>query len=85
MNAGVPTVMAYYLNATVNSGASGKLAYYRGTNSIDDYTNTIGSSSTPIYINNGIPNAANSYKVVNSGHYFSAFGISGYIYVIRYG
>ena len=85
MNAGVPTVMAYYLNATVNSGTSGKLAYYSGTNSIDDYTNTIGSSSTPIYINNGIPNAANSYKVVSSGHYFSAFGISGYIYVIRYG
>lgn len=82
---GTVTAMTYYLNATVNSGASGKLAYYSGTNSIDDYTNTIGSSSTPIYINNGIPNAANSYKVVNSGHWFSAFGISGYIYVIRYG
>lgn len=82
---GTVTAMTYYLNATVNSGASGKLAYYSGTNSIDDYTNTIGSSSTPIYINNGIPNAANSYIVVNSGHYFSAFGISGYIYVIRYG
>ena len=82
---GTVTAMTYYLNATINSGASGKLAYYSGTNSIDDYTNTIGSSSTPIYINNGIPNAANSYKVVNSGHYFSAFGISGYIYVIRYG
>lgn len=82
---GTVTAMTYYLNATVNSGASGKLAYYSGTNSIDDYTNTIGSSSTPIYINNGIPKAANSYKVVNIGHYFSAFGISGYIYVIRYG
>lgn len=82
---GTVTAMTYYLNATVNSGASGKLAYYSGTNSIDDYTNTIGSSSTPIYINNGIPNAANSYKVVNSGYYFSAFGISGHIYVIRYG
>lgn len=82
---GTVTAMTYYLNATVNSGASGKLAYYSGTNSIDDYTNTIGSSSTPIYINNGIPNAANSYKVVNSGHYFNALGISGYIYVIRYG
>lgn len=82
---GTVTAMTYYLNATVNSGASGKLAYYSGTNSIDDYTNTIGSSSTPIYINNGIPNAANSYRVVNSGRYFSAFGISGYIYVIRYG
>lgn len=85
LNAGTPTAMTYYLNATVNAGTSSKLAYYSGTNSIDDYTNTIGSSSTPIYINNGIPNAANSYKVVNSGHYFSAFGISGYIYVIRYG
>lgn len=82
---GTVTAMTYYLNATVNSGASGKLAYYSGTNSIDDYTNTIGSPSTPIYINNGIPNAANSYKVVSSGRYFSAFGISGYIYVIRYG
>lgn len=82
---GTVTAMTYYLNATVNSGAFGKLAYYSGTKSIDDYTNTIGSSSTPIYINNGIPNAANSYKVVNRGHYFSAFGISGYIYVIRYG
>lgn len=82
---GTVTAMTYYLNATINSGASGKLAYYSGTNSIDDYTSTIGSSSTPIYINNGIPNAANSYKVVNSGYYFSAFGISGYIYVIRYG
>lgn len=82
---GTVTAMTYYLNATVNSGASGKLAYYSGTNSIDDYTNTIGSSSTPIYINNGIPNAANSYKVVNSGYYFSTFGISGYIQVIRYG
>lgn len=82
---GTVTAMTYYLNATINSGASGKLAYYSGTNSIDDYTSTIGSSSTPIYINNGIPKAANSYKVVNSGRYFSAFGIRGYIYVIRYG
>lgn len=82
---GTVTAMTYSLNANLNSGTAGKLAYYSGTNSIDDYTNTIGSSSTPIYINNGIPNAANSYKVVNSGHYFSAFGISGYIYVIRYG
>ena len=82
---GTVTAMTYYLNATVNSGTFGKLAYYNGTNSIDDYNKTIGSSSTPIYINNGIPNAANRYIIVNSGHYFSAFGISGYIYVIRYG
>lgn len=85
VTSGTVKAMTYSLKATVNSGSSGKLAYYSGTNSIDDYTSTVGSSSTPIYINNGIPNAANSYKVVNSGHYFSAFGISGYIYVIRYG
>lgn len=82
---GTVTAMTYYLNATVNSGASGKLAYYRGTTSIDDYTDTIGSSSTPIYINNGIPSAADSCKIVKSGNYFSAFGITGYIYVVRYG
>lgn len=82
---GTVTAMTYHLNATVNSGASGKLAYYSGTNSIDNYTNTIGSSSTPIYINNGTVTAANSYKIVTRSHQFSAFGISGYIYVIRYG
>lgn len=85
VTSGTVKAMTYSLKATVNSGSSGKLAYYSGTNSIDDYTNTIGSSSTPIYINNGIPNAANRYKVVNNGYYFSAFGIRGYIYVIRYG
>lgn len=82
---GTVTAMTYYLYATVNPGASRKLAYYSGTHSIDDYANTVGSSSTPIYINNGIPNAANRYKALKSGSYFSAFGISGYIYVIRYG
>lgn len=82
---GTVTAMTYYLNATVNSGASDRLAYYSSTNSIDDYTNTVGSSSIPIYITNGIPYAANSYEIVSGGHYFDAFGISGYIYIIRYG
>lgn len=52
---GTVTAMTYYLNATVNSGASGKLAYYSGTNSIDDYTSTVGSSGTPIYLSSGVP------------------------------
>ena len=47
--------MTYYLNATVNSGASSKLAYYSGTNSIDDYTSTVGSSTTPMYLSGGVP------------------------------
>lgn len=52
---GTVTAMTYYLNATINSGASGKLAYYRGTNSIDDYTSTVGSSTTPMYLSGGVP------------------------------
>lgn len=52
---GTVTAMTYYLNATVNSGASSKLAYYSGTNSIDDYTSTVGSSTTPMYLSGGVP------------------------------
>lgn len=52
---GTVTAMTYYLNATINSGASGKLAYYGGTNSIDDYTSTVGSSTTPMYLSGGVP------------------------------
>ena len=52
---GTVTAMTYYLNATINSGASGKLAYYSGTNSIDDYTSTVGSSTTPMYLSRGVP------------------------------
>lgn len=52
---GTVTAMTYYLNATINSGASGKLAYYSGTNSIDNYTSTVGSSTTPMYLSEGVP------------------------------
>lgn len=52
---GTVTAMTYYLNATINSGASGKLAYYSGANSIDDYTSTVGSSTTPMYLSGGVP------------------------------
>ena len=48
VTSGTVKAMTYSLKATVNSGSSGKLAYYSGTNSIDDYTSTKGSSSTPI-------------------------------------
>lgn len=60
---GTVTAMTYYLNATINSGASGKLAYYRGTNSIDDYTSTVGSSGTPIYLSSGVPTACTGVMV----------------------
>lgn len=71
---GTVTAMTYYLNATVNSGASGKLAYYRGTNSIDDYTNTVGSSGTPIYLSSGVPTACTGVMV----KYWASYTINNY-------
>lgn len=66
---GTVKAMTYYLNATINSGSSGKLAYYSGTNSIDDYTSTKGSSSTPIYLNAGVPTACSGVVVKYWGWY----------------
>lgn len=71
---GTVTAMTYYLNATVNSGASGKLAYYSGTNSIDDYTSTVGSSETPIYLSSGVPTACTGVMV----KYWASYTINNY-------
>ncbi len=71
---GTVTAMTYYLNATINSGASGKLAYYRGTNSIDDYTSTVGSSGTPIYLSSGVPTACTGVMV----KYWASYTINNY-------
>lgn len=71
---GTVTAMTYYLNATINSGASGKLAYYRGTNSIDDYTSTVGSSGTPIYLSRGVPTACTGVMV----KYWASYTINNY-------
>lgn len=72
---GTVTAMTYYLNATINSGASGKLAYYSGTNSIDDYTSTVGSSGTPIYLSRGVPTACTGVMV----KYWASYTINNYI------
>ena len=66
---GTVKAMTYKLNATVNSGSSGKLAYYSGPNSINDYTSTKGSSSTPIYLNAGVPTACSGVIVKYWGQY----------------
>lgn len=52
---GTVTAMTYYLNATVNSGTSGKLAYYSGANTLSSYTSTVGRPNCPIYFNEGVP------------------------------
>lgn len=61
-------------NVTINSGASGKLAYYSGTNSIDDYTSTVGSSGTPIYLSRGVPTACTGVTV----KYWASYTINNY-------
>lgn len=71
---GTVTAMTYYLNATINSGASGKLAYYSGINSIDDYTSTVGSSGTPIYLSRGVPTACTGVTV----KYWASYTINNY-------
>lgn len=71
---GTVTVMTHYLDATVNSGVSGRLAYYRGTNSIDDYTSTVGSSGTPIYLSSGVPTACTGVMV----KYWASYTINNY-------
>lgn len=71
---GTVTAMTYYLNATVNSGESKKLAYYSGTNSIDDYTSTVGSSETPIYLSRGVPTACTGVMI----KYWASYMITNY-------
>ena len=60
LSSGTITACAYDLGANVNSGSSGKLAYYSSSTTIDDYTSTIGSSTRPIYISSGVPTASSS-------------------------
>lgn len=92
VTSGTVKAMTYYLNATINSGSSGKLAYYSGDNSIDNYTSTKGSSVKPIYLNAGVPTECTyirrngGIKVINSVniyHSYYQFGpiIAVYIYI----
>lgn len=66
---GTVKAMTHYLNATVESGASSKIAYYKGTNFIGSYTGTIGSTTTPIYLSNGTPTACSGVVVKYWGWY----------------
>ena len=70
---GTVEAMTYSLKATVNSGSSGKLAYYSDANSIDNYTYTEGSSSTPIYLNAGVPTTCSGVLVKYWGWYTMNF------------
>lgn len=51
---------------TLNSGSSGRLAYYSGSSTIDDYTSTVGSSTRLWYLSSGTP--TNSSSTIGSNY-----------------
>lgn len=52
---GTVTAMTYSLSANLNSGTSGKLAYYSGATTVASYSTTLGNAWTPVYMNAGVP------------------------------
>lgn len=55
---GTVTAMTYSLSSNLNSGTSGKLAYYRSATTVAAYSSSVGSSAQPIYLNAGSPSAS---------------------------
>lgn len=76
LSSGTITACAYDLSANVNSGTSGRLAYYSSTTTIDDYSGTIGSSTRLWYLSSGTP--TNSSSTIGS-HYVPVWLSSGTI------
>lgn len=50
---GTVTAMTYSLSSNLNSGTSGKLAYYSSATTVAAYSSSVGSSAQPIYLNKG--------------------------------
>lgn len=50
---GTVTAMTYSLSSNLNSGTSGKLAYYSSATTVEAYSSSVGSSAKPIYLNAG--------------------------------
>lgn len=55
---GTVTAMTYSLSSNLNSGTSGKLAYYSSATTVAAYSSSIGSSAQPIYLDAGFPSAS---------------------------
>ena len=64
--------MAYGLAAHVSQGIAGHLAYYHGNTNLTNYDATVGSSSKPIYINQGVPTACTDFHGIT---YYGKFYI----------
>lgn len=52
---GTVTAMTYSLSSNLNSGTSGKLAYYSSATTVAAYTSSVGSTHQPVYMSSGVP------------------------------
>ena len=66
---GTVTAMTYSLSSNLNSGTSGKLAYYSSATTVAAYSSSVGASNRGIYMNAGVPTVMAYYlnATVNSG------------------
>lgn len=76
LSSGTITACAYDLSANINSGTSGRLAYYSSSTTIDDYSSTIGGSTRLWYLSSGAP--TNSSSTIGD-HYTPVWLSSGTI------
>ncbi len=83
---GTVTAMTYSLSSNLNSGTSGKLAYYSSATTVAAYTSRVGATNRGVYMNAGVPTVMTYYlnATVNSGtsgklaYYSSTNALSSY-------
>ena len=83
---GTVTAMTYSLSSNLNSGTSGKLAYYSSATTVAAYTSRVGATNRGVYMNAGVPTVMTYYlnATVNSGtsgklaYYSSATTVAAY-------
>lgn len=66
---GTVTAMTYSLSSNLNSGTSGKLAYYSSATTVAAYSSSVGATNRGIYMNAGVPTVMTYYlnATINSG------------------
>ena len=83
---GTVTAMTYSLSSNLNSGTSGKLAYYSSATTVAAYTSSVGATNRGVYMYAGVPTVMTYYlnATVNSGtsgklaYYSSTNALSSY-------
>jgi hypothetical protein len=83
---GTVTAMTYSLSSNLNSGTSGKLAYYSSATTVAAYSSSVGSATKGVYVTGGTVTAM-TYSLssnLNSGtsgklaYYSSATTVAAY-------